>query len=71
MTFYEYMMKFIDDESPLGDLAYDMKFDKAFPKQSKDVQELKDYFYPKTKTTLVWQVCKHAIASYARVEKYL
>ncbi|MBT2823088.1 hypothetical protein HIR19_03790 [Staphylococcus coagulans] len=71
MTFYEYMMKFINDESPLGDLAYDMKSDKEFPKQSKDSQELRGYFYTKAKSDLVFKISKQAISSYARVEKYL
>lgn len=71
MTFYEYMMKFYNDDSPIGDLAYDIKWDEDFPIYSTDVQHIRDYLYLKSKTTLVWQVCKQAIASYARVEKYL
>lgn len=45
MTFYQFMMKFVDPEAndPISRLANQMHEDIDFPKQSHDFHEISDY----------------------------
>lgn len=43
-TFYEFVVKqFLDEPSPCGDLAKDMKSDSDFPKESRSKQEIQKH----------------------------
>ncbi len=43
-TFYDFVVNnFLEEPSPCGDLARDMKCDSNFPKESESKQEIRDY----------------------------
>lgn len=71
MTFYKFMMKFEQDDSPLGDLAYDMTRDQSFPKRYKDEEKLRNYFQIKTRDVDVLRIVDKALASYEKVKDVL
>lgn len=44
VSFYKFMtMKFLEDDSPAGDLARDMKGDRDFPKFSTSYDRIRNY----------------------------
>ncbi|EGQ0540383.1 YozE family protein [Staphylococcus aureus] len=71
MTFYEFMMKFEQDASPLGDLAYDVKRDQQFPKRCKDTEKLGSYFRSKTRDQGVLKITDKVLASYKGIKDIL
>ncbi|MBO1199539.1 sterile alpha motif-like domain-containing protein [Staphylococcus simiae] len=48
MTFYEYILGFVNDKTPLGDLATWVKQDDKFPKQEKIAENILSYFHQMT-----------------------
>lgn len=40
LSFYDWLLKFKDVDLPIGDLEHDVEFDKDFPKESKDLEEI-------------------------------
>lgn len=71
MTFYNFIQKFIDEDSPIGDLAYDIKRDGNFPTTSEDHLEIKTYLFSKTKDVTILNVMNHAIESYRIIKREL
>ncbi|MEB7848282.1 sterile alpha motif-like domain-containing protein [Staphylococcus equorum] len=45
MTFYDFVISFIEDDTPLGQLAHKIKGDNNFPKDATGYNELNSYFY--------------------------
>lgn len=45
MTFYDFVISFIEDDTPLGQLAHKIKRDNNFPKDATGYNELNSYFY--------------------------
>ncbi|WP_338133809.1 sterile alpha motif-like domain-containing protein, partial [Staphylococcus succinus] len=45
MTFYDFVIGFEADDTPLGQLAHNIRRDKFFPKQATCYKELHSYFY--------------------------
>ena len=45
MTFYDFVISFIEDYTPLGQLAHKIKRDNNFPKDATSYNELNSYFY--------------------------
>ncbi|EHJ07325.1 sterile alpha motif-like domain-containing protein [Staphylococcus simiae] len=48
MTFYEYILGFVNDKTPLGDLATWVKQDDTFPKHEKIAENILSYFHQMT-----------------------
>ncbi|HLR18584.1 MAG TPA: sterile alpha motif-like domain-containing protein [Staphylococcus sp.] len=44
MTFYNFVISFIEDDTPLGQLANKIRIDKNFPKDATSYNELNSYF---------------------------
>ena len=57
MEFYEWILQFTDEESPVGDLAYDIKRDPRFPKNN-DYDDMQ--WYISTKPPYVMSAFKEA-----------
>ncbi|MBU6129720.1 sterile alpha motif-like domain-containing protein [Staphylococcus aureus] len=64
-------MKFEQDDSPLGDLAYDVKKDQQFPKRCKDAEKLGNYFRSKTRDPVVLKIADKVLASYKEIKDIL
>ena len=45
MSFYDFAVDFIGDDTPLGTLALSITLDKDFPRNETNHQRLSDYFY--------------------------
>lgn len=45
MTFYDFVIGFIEDDTPLGQLAHNIIGDKNFPKNETSFIALNSYFY--------------------------
>ena len=45
MTFYDFVISFIEDDTPLGQLAHKINRDNNFPKDATGYNELNSYFY--------------------------
>ncbi|WP_251519260.1 YozE family protein [Staphylococcus sp. HKU1] len=45
MTFYDFVIGFIDDDTPLGKLANCIMVNQSFPKHETCLDTLRDYFY--------------------------
>lgn len=43
MTFYAFMLRYVDQRNRYGDLIDDMKRDRRFPKQSTTKDEIRSY----------------------------
>lgn len=44
MTFYDFVITFIEDDTPLGNLAHNVSSDKNFPKNETCHSALRKYF---------------------------
>ncbi|PNZ70049.1 hypothetical protein E2556_02270 [Staphylococcus croceilyticus] len=44
MSFYDFMQGFVDDQTPLGELAHWINEDQSFPKQERLSDNILDYF---------------------------
>ncbi|SLM93140.1 hypothetical protein FM106_05910 [Brachybacterium faecium] len=44
LTYYEFMLQFVEDNNYVGDLARDIKEDKNFPRKSTSKTEIESYF---------------------------
>ena len=42
-SFYSWLSQFKNDDTPVGDLARDVRFDKKFPRHSDSRKYLRDY----------------------------
>lgn len=71
MTFYEFMLRFEQEDSPMGDLAYDIKRDDQFPKRYKDIEKLRNHFRSRTRDRDVLKIVDKALASYKEVKDIL
>lgn len=45
MTFYDFVIGFIEDDTPLGQLAHNIMRDKNFPRYETSSIKLNSYFY--------------------------
>ena len=45
MTFYDFIITFIEDDTPLGTLAHNVRSDKNFPKNETCHSTLRKYFH--------------------------
>lgn len=45
MTFYDFVISFIEDDTPLGSLANNVRLDKDFPKNETCHATLRTYFH--------------------------
>lgn len=67
MTFFEYMMRYIEKDSPSGDLAKDMRRDKEHFPDSSDRDEIAGYLFSRGACSECLQIFR---TCYKRYELY-
>ncbi|MEB7812283.1 YozE family protein [Staphylococcus xylosus] len=64
MTFYDFVIDFIEDDTPLGQLAHNITGDKNFPKKETSFIVLNSYFYSNYFDHEVLASAKRALSLY-------
>lgn len=64
MTFYDFVISFIEDDTPLGQLAHNIISDKNFPKNETSFIALNSYFYSNYFDHEVLASAKRALSLY-------
>ncbi|AID00877.1 hypothetical protein BU100_10950 [Staphylococcus xylosus] len=64
MTFYDFVIDFIEDDTPLGQLAHNITGDKNFPKNETSFIVLNSYFYSNYFDHEVLASAKRALSLY-------
>ncbi|MGW7810260.1 YozE family protein [Staphylococcus xylosus] len=64
MTFYDFVIDFIEDDTPLGELAHNITGDKNFPKNETNFIALNSYFYSNYFDHEVLASAKRALSLY-------
>ena len=64
MTFYDFVIGFIEDDTPLGQLAHNIIGDKNFPKNETNFIALNSYFYSNYFDHEVLASAKRALSLY-------
>ncbi|MCU5747076.1 sterile alpha motif-like domain-containing protein [Staphylococcus sp. SQ8-PEA] len=64
MTFYEFICKFLEDDTPLGQLAKIILIDKDFPIYETSERNLHTYFYDKYADHSLLECANRAISIY-------
>lgn len=64
MTFYDFVIGFIEDDTPLGQLAHNIIGDKNFPKNETSFIALNSYFYSNYFDHEVLASAKRALSLY-------
>lgn len=68
MTFFEYMMKYLNKDTPAGDLARDLNRDKENFPQSNDGKEIMDYLFSKGACSQCLDTFEKCYAQYVKYE---
>ena len=64
MTFYDFINDFVNDDTPLGQLAYFINKDNNFPKHATGYQELYAYFKTNYNYDEIMTSAKRALSLY-------
>lgn len=64
-NFYVWLIKQTDRDSPIGDLAKDVKRDPLFPRPSSSIEPFKNYLMQKSVDSLVIQALEDAWLEYS------
>lgn len=64
MTFYDYILNYIDDNDKFGDLAKDVKQDNYFPINEKDIDKLREYFDSVINSNRIKEVAFEALEAF-------
>lgn len=64
MSFYEYIMGFIDDNTPFGTLAHHIGNDHQFPRSEEDNQAIRAYVISNYKDHQLIETTNRAISLY-------
>lgn len=70
MSFYEFMIEnYINDETPLGDLARDMRDDKEMPENKNNDERIFQYLDFKIRDTIVEEIFEEAKKEYKKYKE--
>ncbi|MDH9161471.1 YozE family protein [Staphylococcus succinus] len=66
MSFYDYILNYIDDDDKFGDLAKDVEQDNYFPINEKDIDKLRDYFDSVIDSNRIKEVAFESLEYYSK-----
>lgn len=69
MTFYEYIQGFVNDQTPLGELATWVNQDETFPKHEKIAENILSYFQQLTNLEHgLLEIVKRSLSLYSEIK---
>ncbi|MEB7801496.1 MULTISPECIES: YozE family protein [Staphylococcus] len=66
ISFYDYMMEYLEDESKYSDLAEDMEMDLEIDEQETDVEKLHEYFESKIDKDYIMRLVEQCLDAYSK-----